>query len=147
MHLGVGQPGRAGSHRGGAGVSSSAERFEAATRLLDYGFANYEAAPLPDLSGRPLYLAVTGGDETDVPLDYSALPDSLLVPKGGGAALTAAVELPETLPAPLTLGSEVGRVTVHANGAEVGAWPVYAAAGAGGMDFAAAVRLMAESFL
>ena len=129
------------------GSDSSAERFEAATRLLDYGFANYEAAPLPDLSGRPLYLAVTGGDETDVPLDYSALPDSLLVPKGGGAALTAAVELPETLPAPLTLGSEVGRVTVHANGAEVGAWPVYAAAGAGGMDFAAAVRLMAESFL
>ena len=129
------------------GSDSSAERFEAATRLLDYGFANYEAAPLPDLSGRPLYLAVTGGDETDVPLDYSALPDSLLVPKGGGAALTAAVELPETLPAPLTLGSEVGRVTVCANGAEVGAWPVYAAAGAGGMDFAAAVRLMAESFL
>lgn len=129
------------------GSDSSAERFEAATRLLDYGFANYEAAPLPDLSGRPLYLAVTGGDETDVPLDYSALPDSLLVPKGGGAALTASVELPETLPAPLTLGSEVGRVTVCANGAEVGAWPVYAAAGAGGMDFAAAVRLMAESFL
>ena len=129
------------------GSDSSAERFEAATRLLDYGFANYEAAPLPDLSGRPLYLAVTGGDETDVPLDYSALPDSLLVPRGGGAALTASVELPETLPAPLTLGSEVGRVTVCANGAEVGAWPVYAAAGAGGMDFAAAVRLMAESFL
>ena len=129
------------------GSDSSAERFEAATRLLDYGFANYEAAPLPDLSGRPLYLAVTGGDETDVPLDYSALPDSLLVPRGGGAALTESVELPETLPAPLTLGSEVGRVTVCANGAEVGAWPVYAAAGAGGMDFAAAVRLMAESFL
>ena len=129
------------------GSDSSAERFEVATRLLDYGFANYEAAPLPDLSGRPLYLAVTGGDETDVPLDYSALPDSLLVPRGGGAALMASVELPETLPAPLTLGSEVGRVTVCANGAEVGAWPVYAAAGAGGMDFAAAVRLMAESFL
>ena len=122
-------------------------RNEEAKKLLDYGFANYEAAPLPDLSGRPLYLAVTGGDETDVPLDYSALPDSLLVPRGGGAALTASVELPETLPAPLTLGSEVGRVTVCANGAEVGAWPVYAAAGAGGMDFAAAVRLMAESFL
>ena len=31
------------------GANSSAERFEAATKLLDYGFANYEAAALPDL--------------------------------------------------------------------------------------------------
>ena len=91
------------------GSNSSAERFDAATRLLDYGFANYEAAPLPDLAGRPLYLEVTGGAAADVPLDYSALPDRLLVPKGGAAALSAVVELPESAAAPLDKGGEVGR--------------------------------------
>ena len=129
------------------GADSSAERFEAATRLLDYGFANYEAAPLPDLSGRPLYLDLAGSDETAVPLDYSALPDSLLVPRGGAPSLTATVSLPERAQAPLARGSELGSVTVSANGAKVGEWPVRAAAGAARLDFAAAVRLMLESLL
>ena len=129
------------------GADSSAERFEAATRLLDYGFANYEAAPLPDLSGRPLYLDLAGSDETAVPLDYSALPDSLLVPRGGAPSLTATVSLPERAQAPLARGSELGAVTVSANGAKVGEWPVRAAAGAARLDFAAAVRLMLESLL
>ena len=129
------------------GADSSAERFEAATRLLDYGFANYEAAPLPDLSGRPLYLDLAGSDETAVPLDYSALPDSLLVPRGGEPSLTATVSLPERAQAPLARGSELGAVTVSVNGAKVGEWPVRAAAGAARLDFAAAVRLMLESLL
>ena len=129
------------------GSDSSAERFDSATRLLDYGFANYEAAPLPDLSGRPLYLDVTGSDGLDVPLDYSALPERLLVPRGGASALTASVELPGAVPAPLSRGDEVGTVTIAANGTPVGSWPICAAAGASPLDFDAAVRLMLESLL
>ena len=129
------------------GSDSSAERFDSATRLLDYGFANYEAAPLPDLSGRPLYLDVTGSDGLDVPLDYSALPERLLVPRGGASALTASVELPGAVPAPLSRGDEVGTVTIAANGTPVGSWPICAAAGAAPLDFDAAVRLMLESLL
>lgn len=127
------------------GSSSSAERFEAATKLLDYGFANYEAAVLPDLSGRPLYLTVTGSADTDIPLDYSALPDRLLVPSGGGASLAAEISLPDSCAAPVSLGDEVGTVTVTSNGETVGSWPIRAAAGAAEMDFDAAVRLMLES--
>lgn len=126
------------------GSSSSAERFEAATKLLDYGFANYEAAVLPDLSGRPLYLTVTGSADTEIPLDYSALPDRLLVPSGG-ASLAAEISLPDSCAAPVSLGDEVGTVTVTSNGETVGSWPIRAAAGAAKMDFDAAVRLMLES--
>ena len=126
------------------GSSSSAERFEAATKLLDYGFANYEAAVLPDLSGRPLYLTVTGSADTEIPLDYSALPDRLLVPSGG-ASLAAEISLPDSCAAPVSLGDEVGTVTVTSNGETVGSWPIRAAAGAAEMDFDAAVRLMLES--
>ena len=128
------------------GSDSSAERFEAATALLDYGFANYEAAQLPDLSQRPLRLAVDGGAAADVPLDYSALPGRLLVPRGGAEGLAAAVELPGSCSAPLKMGEEVGAVTVTSGGQTVGRWPVRAAADAPRMDFAAALRLLCESF-
>ena len=128
------------------GSNSSAERFEAATALLDYGFANYEAAQLPDLSQRPLRLAVDGGAAADVPLDYSALPGRLLVPRGGAEGLAAAVELPGSCSAPLKMGEEVGAVTVTSGGQTVGRWPVRAAADAPRMDFAAALRLLCESF-
>ena len=127
------------------GSNSSAERFESATRLLDYGFANYEAAALPDLSGRPLYLAVTGSADTEIPLDYSALPSRLLVPSGGGASLAAEISLPDSCAAPVNLGDQVGTVTVTSNGETVGSWPIQAAAGAARLDFDAAVRLMLES--
>ncbi len=128
------------------GSNSSAERFEAATALLDYGFANYEAAPLPDLSQRPLRLAVDGGAAADVPLDYSALPGRLLVPRGGAEGLAAAVELPGSCTAPLRMGEEVGTVAITSGGQTVGRWPVRAAADAPRMDFAAALRLLCESF-
>ena len=128
------------------GSNSSAERFEAATALLDYGFASYEAAPLPDLSQRPLRLAVEGGAAADVPLDYSALPGRLLVPRGGAEGLAAAVELPGSCTAPLRMGEEVGTVAITSGGQTVGSWPVRAAADAPRMDFAAALRLLCESF-
>ena len=129
------------------GANSSAERFEAATKLLDYGFANYEAAALPDLSGRPLYLAVTGSGDTEIPLDYTALPGRLLVPSGGAASLEASISLPESCPAPVSLGDQVGTVTVTSNGETVGSWPIRAAADAARLDFDTAVRLMLESLL
>ena len=128
------------------GSNSSAERFEAATALLDYGFASYEAAPLPDLSQRPLRLAVDGGAAADVPLDYSALPGRLLVPRGGAEGLAATVELPGSCSAPLRMGEEVGAVAITSGGQTVGSWPVRAAADAPRMDFAAALRLLCESF-
>ena len=127
------------------GANSSAERFEAATKLLDYGFANYEAAALPDLSGRPLYLAVTGSGDTEIPLDYTELPGRLLVPSGGSASLEASISLPESCAAPVSLGDQVGTVTVTSNGETVGSWPIRAAADAARMDFDTAVRLMLES--
>ena len=129
------------------GSSSSAERFEAATTLLDYGFSAYEAAPLPDLGGRPLYLDVTGSTVEYVPLDYTALPERLLVPKGGAGALTARVDLPAVSGAPLERGSQVGSVTILSGEQPVGSWPVRAAADAAVLDLAGAVRLMAETFL
>ena len=108
------------------GAASSAERFDAATALLDYGFANFENAAAPAPENAPASLPVTGGAEETVELQYAA-PQKLLVQKGEGGALTAELELPRTLAAPLAAGQQVGTVTVRSGGTVLGSWPVTAA--------------------
>ena len=108
------------------GAASSAERFDAATALLDYGFANFENVAAPAPENAPASLPVTGGAEESVELRYAA-PEKILVQKGEGAALTAALELPGTLAAPLVEGQQVGTVTVYSGETALGSWPVTAA--------------------
>lgn len=94
------------------GSLSSSERFTAATTLLDYGFAAYAAVPLPAMEDRPLLIKVKGSAEESVPLDYTALPETLLMPKESAAALTAQLDLPQELEAPVQLGQTVGTVRI-----------------------------------
>ena len=42
------------------GAPSSSDRFDAATTLLDYGFAAYRAMPLPTVEDQPLLIKVKG---------------------------------------------------------------------------------------
>ena len=108
------------------GAASSGERFAAATALLDYGFANFENAAAPAPENAPASLPVTGGARETVGLRYAA-PEKLLVKKGEGASLSAVLELPQTLAAPLAEGQQVGTVTVYSGETALGAWPVTAA--------------------
>lgn len=108
------------------GAASSAERFDAATALLDYGFANFENAAAPAPENAPASLPVAGGAQETVGLRYAA-PAKLLVKKGEGASLTAALELPQALAAPLAEGQQVGTVTVYSGETALGSWPVTAA--------------------
>ena len=91
------------------GAPSSADRFDAATTLLDYGFGAYEAAPLPKLEAQPLQITVKGSAAGSVPLDYSALPETVLVEKGSGASLHTELTLPEELEAPVEQGPDAGQ--------------------------------------
>lgn len=99
------------------GSASGTERFQAATALLDYGFANYEnvTAQLPE--DAPQTLPVTRGTAEAVTLQYDA-PRQCLMPKGQGEALQITLELPETLTAPVEAGSSVGTVYLR-NGEEL----------------------------
>ena len=45
------------------GAPSSSDRFDAATTLLDYGFAAYRAVPLPAVEDQPLLIKVKGSAE------------------------------------------------------------------------------------
>ena len=108
------------------GAASSNERFDAATALLDYGFANFENVAAPAPENAPASLPVTGGAQETVELRYAA-PEKILVQKVESAALAAELELPQTLAAPLAEGQQVGTVTVYSGETALGSWPVTAA--------------------
>ena len=127
------------------GAPSSKERFEAATTLLDYGFAAYRAAPVPLPQDRPLQLKVKGSTEETVPLDYAALPQTALLPAESAGQLTVQLSLPEVLEAPVTRGQTVGKAQLLCGEAVQGEYPVCAAADAPRMDFDAALQLLWDS--
>ena len=124
------------------GAPSSSDRFDAATTLLDYGFAAYRAVPLPTVEDQPLLIKVKGSAEENVPLDYSALPGTLLMPKEGGTALTARADLPDALDAPVQQGQAVGTVRVLSGETLLGEYEIRAAADAPKMDFGTAFGLL-----
>ena len=129
------------------GAPSSAERFQAATALLDYGFAAYAAVPVPQLPARPLELTVKGSTEQTVPLDYSALPQTVLLEKGAGADLRTELTLPETLEAPVERGQTVGTAAVYAGETLLAEAEVKSAADAPRLTFGGAMELLWQSLL
>ena len=124
------------------GAPSSKDRFEAAASLLDYGFAAWRAAPLPAMEDRPLLIKVKGSAEESVPLEYSALPESILMPKESAAELTAQLTLPDELDAPVQQGQAVGMVRILAGESVLGEYDICAAADAPEMDFGTALGLL-----
>ena len=129
------------------GSPSSADRFHSATTLLDYGFANYAAAPLPTLPERPLALAVKGSAEDSVPLDYAALPETILIEKGTASALRAELTLPEELEAPVEKGRTVGKVSIFQDDTLLNEYEVKAAADAPLLTFGGALELLWQCLL
>ena len=127
------------------GAPSSADRFASATTLLDYGFAAYEAAAVPALPDAPLTLAVKGGAQENTGLDYTAVPARLLLKKGQGKGLTAALTLPQALEAPVAAGDTAGTVQVRSGETVLGEYPVTAAQSVEKLDFPGALRLLLES--
>ena len=126
------------------GSPSSAERFVAATELLDYGFANYELAPFPEVPGYTEILPVKGGVAETVGLTTSA-PENLLLKKGTAKTLTAVLTLPESVEAPVELGAQVGAVELKAGEETLGNYAVTAAGTVEEMDFDTALSLLIKA--
>lgn len=128
------------------GASSSTERFDAATALLDYGFANFTRAQAPAPENAPGSLPVTGGALEEVPLQYQT-PGTVLLQKGEEQSLQAELKLNESAQAPVNVGDEVGRVVLYAGQTELGSWPVTAAAEVPAMSWKLAMERLWQGLL
>ena len=126
------------------GSASGKERFEAATTLLDYGFANYEnvTAELP--ADAPQELPVTRGTSDAVALQYEN-PQKCLVPKGQGEQLHVEVELPQTLQAPVAAGTPVGTVHWKSGETDLQTFSITAAQDVEALSFGYCFGLLAQS--
>ncbi len=118
--LKTGTTGKAGScisataERGGVslisvvlGCASTADRFESAATLLDYGFANWSMVTpeLPELPDVP----VEKGMQDSVQAE-AVSGGSLLVSKGKEAEITSEVKMSESLTAPVEKGQKIGKI-------------------------------------
>ena len=124
------------------GSTSRDNRNAAATKLLDFGFANYSAYTAP---GESRELSVCGGEQETVPVSFDAF--SGLVPKGGAGKVGVKIDLPEKLAAPVEKGARVGTVTYLYDGNEIGSVGIYANDGVKKLTFGALFcRMLARFF-
>ncbi len=97
---------------------SSAERFASASKLLDYGFANYSVVNAAEKIGKFEPKPVIGGKIENV--TPQADPNvSFIVKKGNQDKVDVATVLDEPLKAPLAKGQKIGTSTLTINGEKV----------------------------
>ena len=96
------------------GAETRDERNAIASKLLDYGFANYS---LFCAQGQKLdELKVLGGVEPTCGISFADF--NAVVGKGEGSKITATLELPESITAPVKVGDAVGKI-IYKNGEKV----------------------------
>lgn len=126
------------------GAASGEERFEAATALLDYGFAYFENVQAPLPQDAPRQIAVTHGMETAIDLEYTT-PGQYLMYRGQNASLRTEIELPQNLAAPVQAGQQVGTVKVLCEEEEVDSCPILASGDVAARSFAGCFCRLAEA--
>lgn len=125
------------------GASSGKERFRDAAALLDYGFANYQTKELR-LDNELDPLSVTGGMQDQVKLSCGDTA-YLTVPKGEGEGVESAVDMPESVEAPVHKGDPLGMLHFTANGAELATFDILADEDVEKKDFGSIMGLLLRS--
>ena len=125
------------------GSDSSAERFTAARKLLDFGFTNFETKPFPDISDVPYTLPVRLGVQKQVGVVCN-VPQTLLFAKGATTSVTVKTDLPQYLDAPVQQGMQVGCVSLYTSGGKIKEYPIIVAETVEKIDFVKALTILTE---
>ena len=104
--------------------STSAQRFEDAKTLLNFGFATYALCPLTPGEALPPIPVTLGAQATVQPLAEEA---KLLLEKAKATDLEQSLDLPERLEAPVQIGDRLGTLIVTRQGETVAEIPILAA--------------------
>lgn len=123
------------------GSDTSDQRFGAARGLLEYGFANYEAKPVPEPDPALAPIKVRGGVRQIVNLK-SCAPKQMLVEKGRGTSLTQRQNMVENFEAPVGEGVHAGTIQVMLDGVIICEYDVVTAEAVDKMDLRSAIGLI-----
>lgn len=100
------------------GAPSSEDRFTDASKLLDYGFANYSllSYELPKIAD----MRVTRGKDRLVPAEAEDNTVTKLVKKGTQGEIEARIDMPGSVSAPIMAGDKLGTVQYFMDGEIIG---------------------------
>ena len=98
------------------GAPSSEERFKDASKMLDYGFANYSVVTRTPEQQAPVRVVKGQSDSVKVEVEGDL---SLLIRKGQDKLIVTEVDIAESIAAPVKKGTEVGTVTYTLDGQTV----------------------------
>lgn len=124
------------------GSPSSDERFAAAKKMLDFGFANYRLVRANQEKLVPM--KVTGGVEESVGLEYDT--PWILCDKGKGS-LSVRYELPESVAAPVEKGAKIGEAVFSYEGTELARTDIKATESVEKMSFGALFLMIWKNML
>ena len=124
------------------GSETSDERFDAARKLLDYGFSNFSYF-VPQVNKAELIpVKVLHGRHKSVPLTVVGEPGGLIIPKGRNMDVNARTELVNDLRAPVEKGQNAGKVIFSLDNEIIAEIPVVTAAAVEKMTFGNAYNLL-----
>lgn len=108
------------------GASSSKVRFAEISKMLDYGFANYESVKVAKKGQvqKALKLEKGSPSKIDVVMEDDV---AVLVKKGKKDSIKTKVEMKGYVPLPLKKGQQLGELVVYQNGVESQRFPIVAA--------------------
>lgn len=106
------------------GAPTSADRFETAQALLNYGFASYALVPVAPSEPIPPIEVTLGTAPSVQPV--LTQESQLLLSKADAAKVTTTMDLADTLQAPVEQGQELGNLTVLVDGEAIQKLPLVA---------------------
>lgn len=123
------------------GSPNSKERFSAATKLLDWGFSNYEIYS-PDAKGKyPSVIKVKHGVKQELKLDNKGLSE-ILINKGKATEIMTEINIPQEIEAPVNKGDTIGKLMFKTEGDVIGVCDIIAAETINKMNFINAVSAL-----
>ncbi|MBR2916912.1 MAG: D-alanyl-D-alanine carboxypeptidase, partial [Clostridia bacterium] len=100
------------------GAPSTADRFGSASKLLDYGFANYAVADNSSYKAKLPEIKIVGGVKEKVGTEIRG-PLSAVVKKGNQNKITVKVKTEDKVDAPVKKGDKVGEAIFYIDGKEL----------------------------
>ena len=125
---------------------TSKERFNGASKLLDYGFANYTFKTIEPNTKLLNNIKCKNGLKKDLKITASKKIYTL-INKGSNKEINQILNLPKYVTAPIYKGDIIGKIYVEADGEKIGAIPVLADENIVKLNFFSSLTLLLKCIL
>ncbi|MBQ5563934.1 MAG: D-alanyl-D-alanine carboxypeptidase, partial [Clostridia bacterium] len=116
------------------GSQTGKSRFTDASKILDYGFANYGMYTPKVPEGAVTDISVKNG-MIDKIKTSAKIETSFLIKKGEGEKITSEIILPQEIDAPVEKGAVLGKIIYKSSGKQIAEYPITAAENAEQINF------------